>query len=155
MFEVVFDYDEGHYEETRPESRLLEDEQHRMSVHRHHRAGPIPGPCGPTRFSSHRAGFEVRTYRRCHRILMFHRFTELGGRALPGALHRARLRRPRLFAAPSQSRRSSLTRAALDSPPSSDPSRSLVSCVTTARRCRSAMASVRHLSQEIAAAARV
>src|SRR5262249_24333483 len=27
--------------------------------------------------SSYRSGFEVRTYRRCHRVLMFHRFGEL------------------------------------------------------------------------------
>src|SRR5207237_3741781 len=26
----------------------------------------------------YRAGFEVRTYRRCRRVLMFHRFAELG-----------------------------------------------------------------------------
>src|SRR5262249_49423788 len=29
-------------------------------------------------FSVYRAGFEVRSYRRCARILMFHRFAELG-----------------------------------------------------------------------------
>lgn len=29
-------------------------------------------------FSSYRATFEVRTYRRCQRVLMFHRFAELG-----------------------------------------------------------------------------
>ena len=32
----------------------------------------------PDPFSSYRAGFEVRTYRRCQRVLMFHRFEELG-----------------------------------------------------------------------------
>lgn len=35
-------------------------------------------PVRPDPFSTYRAGFEVRTYRRCHRILMFHRFAELG-----------------------------------------------------------------------------
>jgi RHS repeat-associated protein len=30
-------------------------------------------------FSTHRPGFELRTYRLCRRILMFHRFPELGG----------------------------------------------------------------------------
>jgi RHS repeat-associated protein len=35
-------------------------------------------PVRPDPFSTHRAGFEVRTYRRCHRIFMFHRFEELG-----------------------------------------------------------------------------
>lgn len=29
-------------------------------------------------FSSHRAGFEIRTYRLCRRVLMFHHFLELG-----------------------------------------------------------------------------
>ncbi len=29
-------------------------------------------------FSSYRAGFEIRTYRSCKRVLMFHNFTELG-----------------------------------------------------------------------------
>ncbi|HLG56083.1 MAG TPA: SpvB/TcaC N-terminal domain-containing protein [Vicinamibacterales bacterium] len=32
----------------------------------------------PDPFSTERPGFEVRTYRRCHRMLMFHRFRELG-----------------------------------------------------------------------------
>jgi hypothetical protein len=34
-----------------------------------------PGwPCRPDPFSTYRPGFEVRTYRRCHRVLMFHHF---------------------------------------------------------------------------------
>lgn len=32
----------------------------------------------PDPFSSHRAGFEIRTYRLCRRVLMFHHFEELG-----------------------------------------------------------------------------
>jgi len=35
-------------------------------------------PVRPDSFSNYRAGFEVRTYRRCRRFLMFHRFQELG-----------------------------------------------------------------------------
>jgi RHS repeat-associated protein len=35
-------------------------------------------PVRPDPFSTHRSGFEVRTYRRCWRVLMFHRFLELG-----------------------------------------------------------------------------
>ncbi|HEY3132259.1 MAG TPA: SpvB/TcaC N-terminal domain-containing protein [Acidobacteriota bacterium] len=35
-------------------------------------------PVRPDPFSTCRAGFEVRTYRRCQRVLMFHRFEELG-----------------------------------------------------------------------------
>jgi hypothetical protein len=44
-------------------------------------------PSRPDAFSSYRAGFEVRTYRRCRRALMFHRFAQPGpdvaGPALP------------------------------------------------------------------------
>lgn len=36
-----------------------------------------PWPARPDPFSSCRAGFEVRTYRLCQRVLMFHRFDEL------------------------------------------------------------------------------
>jgi len=59
LFEVVFDYGE-----------------HDASV-------PTPGEAAPWAvrpdpFSSYRAGFEVRTYRLCRRVLMFHRFAELG-----------------------------------------------------------------------------
>jgi hypothetical protein len=35
-------------------------------------------PVRPDPFSTYRAGFDVRTSRRCQRILMFHRFEELG-----------------------------------------------------------------------------
>src|SRR2546426_1072243 len=35
-------------------------------------------PVRPDPFSTYRACFEVRTYRRCQRFLMFHRFAELG-----------------------------------------------------------------------------
>src|SRR5262249_9378981 len=35
-------------------------------------------PVRPDPFSSYRSGFDVRTYRRCRRVLMFHNFAELG-----------------------------------------------------------------------------
>ena len=59
LFEVVFDYGE------------------------HNAGNPAPGDSGqwPARqdaFSTYRAGFEVRTYRLCQRVLMFHSFMELG-----------------------------------------------------------------------------
>jgi hypothetical protein len=59
LFEVVFDYGG------------------------HDAAFPQPRPDGTwTRrndpFSSYKAGFEIRTYRLCRRVLMFHRFDELG-----------------------------------------------------------------------------
>ncbi|MEM6434380.1 MAG: SpvB/TcaC N-terminal domain-containing protein, partial [Cyanobacteria bacterium P01_D01_bin.115] len=55
FFEVVFDYGE------------------------HHRANPQPNDAGAWTlradpFSAYRAGFEVRTYRLCRRVLMFHHF---------------------------------------------------------------------------------
>lgn len=58
MFEVVFDY--GDHDPDQPTPEPDRD----WSV----RADP---------FSSYRAGFEVRTYRLCRRILMFHRFPDL------------------------------------------------------------------------------
>lgn len=57
MFEVVFDY--GEHDDQAP--------------------GPDPAGDWPARrdpFSSCRAGFEVRTYRLCQRVLMFHHFPE-------------------------------------------------------------------------------
>jgi RHS repeat-associated protein len=76
MFEVVFDYDEGHYEEIDLDQILSEAEQHRYvraSADSEH-----PWRVRPDPFSFQRPGFEVRTYRRCRRVLMFHRFAELG-----------------------------------------------------------------------------
>jgi RHS repeat-associated protein len=76
MFEVVFDYDEGHYKELCLDPAQSEAEQHGFVSATESRAAPWA--VRPDPFSSHRAGFEVRTYRRCHRVLMFHRFAELG-----------------------------------------------------------------------------
>ncbi len=69
MFEVVFDYGNGHYSEEKPnaEGRIFADA----------RIEPPTGSQWPARqdpFSSYRAGFEVRTYRLCQRVLMFHHF---------------------------------------------------------------------------------
>ena len=83
MFEVVFDYGEGHYEEIPLDPSKTETEQHRYVL------APKDGqkdntgqPLWAARqdpFSAYRAGFEVRTYRLCHRALMFHHFPqELG-----------------------------------------------------------------------------
>src|SRR5437667_3048369 len=69
LLEVVFDYDDGHYEELptdaqgRQFSTASVDTTRAWSV----RADP---------FHSYRAGFEVRTYRLCRRVLMFHHFPE-------------------------------------------------------------------------------
>ena len=58
MFEVVFDYGEHN-------RRLAE-----------RRTTPDPWPVRNDPFSSYRAGFEVRTYRLCQRVLMFHHFAD-------------------------------------------------------------------------------
>jgi hypothetical protein len=76
MFEVVFDYGEGHYRDLELDGALPPDAQHRFA-----RASLSAGggwAVRPDPFSVHRAGWEVRTYRRCQRVLMFHRFAELG-----------------------------------------------------------------------------
>jgi RHS repeat-associated protein len=73
LFEVVFDYGEGHYAEqpADPQGRVLAT------------AAPTGAQTWPPRqgpFSRYRAGFEVRTYRLCRRVLLFHHFPdELGG----------------------------------------------------------------------------
>jgi RHS repeat-associated protein len=59
LFEVVLDY--GEHDASRPSPE-----------------GTAPWPCRIDAFSSYRAGFEVRTYRLCRRVLVFHRFAELG-----------------------------------------------------------------------------
>jgi RHS repeat-associated protein len=58
-FELVFDYGEHDGSTPRP------SEDRSWAV----RSDP---------FSTYRAGFEIRTYRLCRRVLMFHRFPELG-----------------------------------------------------------------------------
>lgn len=71
MFEVVFDFDDGHYDVLPPDAA----ERHLVRA-----ASETKGvwPVRPDPFSSYRAGFDVRLYRRCRRVLMFHRFNELG-----------------------------------------------------------------------------
>jgi hypothetical protein len=69
MFEVVFDYGEDHYREGAP------DEEGRVFAY----AVIEPGSDWPARkdaFSTYRSGFEIRTYRLCRRVLMFHHFPE-------------------------------------------------------------------------------
>ncbi|MCO6432696.1 MAG: hypothetical protein J5I87_00145, partial [Nitrosomonas nitrosa] len=77
LFEVVFDYGEDHYQ-------LVPLDNSRPSLEQRPRiqaaAEPLSPswPVRPDPFSAYRAGFEVRSYRRCQRVLMFHHFTELG-----------------------------------------------------------------------------
>src|SRR5215212_7984024 len=56
FFEVVFDYGEHHPDRPIPDEAANQ------------------WPCRDDPFSSYRAGFEVRTYRLCQRVLMFHHF---------------------------------------------------------------------------------
>jgi RHS repeat-associated protein len=72
MFEVVFDYGEGHYQViTAPgEDPVMVSSSLTTTGE---------WPMRLDHFSSYRAGYEVRTYRLCQRVLMFHHFeTELG-----------------------------------------------------------------------------
>lgn len=83
LFEVVFDYGEDHYTLLPFDPARAEREQHRY-------VRASPGSSGdwrvrPDPFSSYRAGFEVRTYRRCHRVLVFHHFAELDPNYVDGA----------------------------------------------------------------------
>lgn len=64
-FTLVFDY--GEYHATAP---TLAEAQ--------------TWPCRQDPFSTYKARFEIRTYRLCQRVLMFHSFSELGGTDLEG-----------------------------------------------------------------------
>lgn len=70
LFEVVLDYDEDHLFDV-----VSQNGQGRAC------ASVVPRcdwALRPDPFSDGRAGFEVRTHRRCRRVLMFHGFEELG-----------------------------------------------------------------------------
>jgi RHS repeat-associated protein len=74
MFEVVFDYGEGHYTEDTPDAQGRTFARARIDL-----PPESHWPARQDRFSTYRAGFEVRTYRLCCRVLMFHHFPqELG-----------------------------------------------------------------------------
>jgi RHS repeat-associated protein len=71
MFEAVLDYDDGHYRQAPP------DDDGRVFVEASLAASPgCHRPVRSDPFSSYRSGFEVRTYRLCRRVLMFHHFPE-------------------------------------------------------------------------------
>ncbi|OOK83049.1 virulence plasmid 65kDa B family protein [Mycobacterium kansasii] len=81
MMEVVFDYDEGHFETLPPAPGVPAREQHtlvRASPQPAHAWAPRPDP-----FSTFRPGFEVRTVRRCRRALVFHHIPDVAGMAEP------------------------------------------------------------------------
>jgi RHS repeat-associated protein len=71
MFEAVFDYGEAHYH-AEPA-----DEDGRVFTHcTSQTAGETQWPARKDPFSRYRSGFEIRTYRLCQRLLMFHHFPE-------------------------------------------------------------------------------
>jgi RHS repeat-associated protein len=69
LFETVFDYDEPHYQEQIPNAQGQFFATASAQVPQH-----AAWPVRHDPFSSYRAGFEVRTYRLCQRVLMFHHF---------------------------------------------------------------------------------
>jgi hypothetical protein len=77
MFQVVLDYDEGHYEDLDLDPAQPAEQQHhfvRASV-----LSEQPWTVRQDPFSNYRSSFEVRTHRLCRRTLMFHHFpAELG-----------------------------------------------------------------------------
>jgi hypothetical protein len=74
MFEVVFDYGESHYSEEQPD-------QHGCTLSQAVAQARTDWPVRRDPFSSYRSGFEIRTYRLCRRVLMFHYFPEELGNA--------------------------------------------------------------------------
>ena len=82
-FEVVFDYGDWDTPTKDPHPGPTPEGQQELfgpepSGSSEHSPVPIREDC----FSNFRSGFEVRTLRRCRRILMFHHFAELGGPTL-------------------------------------------------------------------------
>jgi RHS repeat-associated protein len=82
-FEAVFDYGDWDTPTKLPHPDPVPAEQQELFG-----ADPAtpeahnPVPIRTDRFSHFRAGFEIRTLRRCRRVLMFHHFAELGGPTL-------------------------------------------------------------------------
>ena len=79
VFEVVFDYNDGHSEVIPLDEAIPEEEQHQYITTNISGKINTSGRLWPVRqdaFSSYRSGFEVRTYRLCHRVLMFHHFKD-------------------------------------------------------------------------------
>lgn len=74
MFELVFDYGEGHYREAPPDPS---ERTFATATIKPPANGSWPARQDP--YSTYRSCFEVRCYRLCHRVLLFHHFPdELG-----------------------------------------------------------------------------
>lgn len=76
LFEIVFDYGESHCLDVAPIPGVDAAKQH--TYVQATAANLSDWNVRPDPFSNYRAGFEIRTYRRCSKILMFHHFDELG-----------------------------------------------------------------------------
>lgn len=76
LFSAIFDYGEDHLRDLPPDPDRPAEEQHRYADASW--AARKPWPARPDPYSTYRSGFEIRTRRRCHRVLMFHHFEELG-----------------------------------------------------------------------------
>lgn len=74
LFETVFDYDEPHYAEQDPDAQGRIFATGSSNVPQN-----ASWPVRNDPFSTYRAGFEVRTYRLCQRVLMFHHFPDEPG----------------------------------------------------------------------------
>jgi RHS repeat-associated protein len=73
MFKLVFDYGEGHYTLLPADSTKAAAEQFQL-VDAALDTAATGWSVRNDPFSSYRSGFEVRTYRLCQRVLMFHHF---------------------------------------------------------------------------------
>jgi RHS repeat-associated protein len=82
-FEVVFDYGDWDIPTVLPHpAPSPADQMELFGVFAEQSMTGRPVPLRPDRFSHFRASFDIRTLRRCRRVLMFHHFAELGGPTL-------------------------------------------------------------------------
>ncbi len=76
LFSAVLDYGEDHLRDRPKDTSRPAEEQHQYTDVSW--APRKPWAARPDPHSTYRSGFEIRTHRRCHRVLMFHHFEELG-----------------------------------------------------------------------------
>jgi hypothetical protein len=82
-FEVVFDYGDWEIPTKNPHpGPMPAGQQELFGLAPSLSATHNPVPIRADRFSNFHARFEIRTLRRCRRVLMFHHFAELGGPTL-------------------------------------------------------------------------
>jgi RHS repeat-associated protein len=82
-FEAVFDYGDWDTPTALPHPQaMLANQQELFGADPAKSTTRRAVPIRTDRFSHFRAGFDIRTLRRCRRVLMFHHFAELGGPTL-------------------------------------------------------------------------